>query len=204
MLQRIEPFFPKFSREKALDLALDFIKERLNGEDGLGGIFPAMVNAVIALQLMGYDKTRSDVLTAKQAIRKLLVIEDDQAYCQPCLSPIWDYGACLPCDAGSGGRTGSRPALRGLDWLVERQITDVVGDWASKAPAETKPEGGGSNTRTTITLMSTIRRPLSAPCIGPIPNATRMRSNGRWRGSLACSHRMAAGVRSMSTTLTII
>ncbi|MGI9451895.1 MAG: squalene--hopene cyclase, partial [Geminicoccaceae bacterium] len=90
VLQRVEPFFPKRSRNKALEAATAFIKERLNGEEGLGGIFPAMVNTVIALDAMGYEKSRPDLVTAKKALRRLLVIRDDDAYCQPCLSPIWD------------------------------------------------------------------------------------------------------------------
>ncbi len=141
VLQRVEPFFPKFSREKALQAALEFIEERLNGEDGFGGIFPAMANAVIALELMGYDKAHPDLVTAKRAIRKLLVVEDDQAYCQPCLSPIWDTALACHAMLEVADRGRSRPALRGLDWLVARQITDVVGDWTARAPAGTPPGG---------------------------------------------------------------
>ncbi|MEZ5931242.1 MAG: squalene--hopene cyclase [Alphaproteobacteria bacterium] len=141
VLQRVEPFFPKVSRKRSLDAALAFIRERLNGEEGLGGIFPAMANAVIALELMGFDKTHPEVVTAKRALTRLLVIEDDQAYCQPCLSPVWD--TVLACHAmlEVADRDRSEPARRALDWLVERQITDVAGDWAVNAPAGTPPGG---------------------------------------------------------------
>lgn len=141
VLQRAEPFFPKFSRKKALNAALAFVCERLNGEEGLGGIYPAMANAVIALELMGYDKSHPDVVTAKKAIRKLLIIEDDYAYCQPCLSPIWDTALASHAMLEVADRHGSQPAQRALDWLVERQITEATGDWASKAPPGTRPGG---------------------------------------------------------------
>ncbi|MGI9499525.1 MAG: squalene--hopene cyclase [Geminicoccaceae bacterium] len=141
VLQQAEPFFPRFSRERALEAALTFIRERLNGEEGLGGIFPAMANAVIALELMGFQKGHPDILTAKQALQRLLVIEDDYAYCQPCLSPVWDTALACHAMLEVAGREASKPAQRALDWLAERQITDAVGDWAVRAAPGTKPGG---------------------------------------------------------------
>ncbi len=141
VLQRVEPFFPKVPREKALQAALAFIKERLNGEEGLGGIYPAMANAVIALELMGFEKNDPDVVIAKKAIQRLLVVEQDHAYCQPCLSPIWDTALASHAMLEVADREKSEPAKQALDWLAKRQITDVVGDWAVRAPAGTRPGG---------------------------------------------------------------
>src|SRR6188474_326695 len=45
-LHALEPLFPKRSRRRAIDHAVAWISERLNGEDGLGAIFPAMANSV--------------------------------------------------------------------------------------------------------------------------------------------------------------
>ena len=36
---------------------VDFVTERLNGEDGLGAIFPAMANAVMMFDVLGYPRT---------------------------------------------------------------------------------------------------------------------------------------------------
>src|SRR5215467_4950459 len=47
LLRVAEPFFPADSRRRAIEKAVVFVTERLNGEDGLGGIFPAMANAVM-------------------------------------------------------------------------------------------------------------------------------------------------------------
>ena len=62
-------------------------------------------------------------------MRKLLVVEPDRAYCQPCLSPIWDTGLAGHAMAEAGGDTNAPCA-----WLRERQILDVVGDWAVRRP----------------------------------------------------------------------
>src|SRR6202161_952690 len=45
----IDPLIPDRMRERATRLAENWVLERLNGEDGLGAIFPAMVNALEAM-----------------------------------------------------------------------------------------------------------------------------------------------------------
>ncbi len=54
VLQVVEPHFPKRSRQSAIDKAVAFVTERLNGEDGLGAIFPAMANSVLMYDVLGY------------------------------------------------------------------------------------------------------------------------------------------------------
>ena len=44
---------PERPRRRAIDKAVAFVDERLNGEDGLGGIFPAMVNSVMMYAALG-------------------------------------------------------------------------------------------------------------------------------------------------------
>ena len=90
ILRFAEPAFPKAVRKRGLDRAIRFTTDRLNGEDGLGGIFPAMANALMAFDTLGYAPDHPDRAICRQAIDKLLVIEDETAYCQPCLSPVWD------------------------------------------------------------------------------------------------------------------
>ena len=52
-LRICEPLLPKNARQRSIQAAIDWIAERLNGEDGLGGIFPAMANAVMAYRRPG-------------------------------------------------------------------------------------------------------------------------------------------------------
>ena len=77
--------------------AVAFVTERLNGEDGLGAIFPAMANSVMMFDALGYRPDYPDRAIARKSIEKLLVVKDDEAYCQPCVSPVWD--TALACHA---------------------------------------------------------------------------------------------------------
>ncbi|HEY3719059.1 MAG TPA: prenyltransferase/squalene oxidase repeat-containing protein, partial [Roseiarcus sp.] len=86
ILRVAEPRFPEGSHRRAIDAAVKFVTERLNGEDGLGAIFPAMVNSLLMFETLGYSRAHPNYTTARRAIEKLLVVGSDEAYCQPCVS----------------------------------------------------------------------------------------------------------------------
>jgi squalene-hopene/tetraprenyl-beta-curcumene cyclase len=134
LLRVAEPLIPQWLRRRAIDKAVAFVDERLNGEDGLGAIFPAMANAVMMYDVLGVDKADPRVVTAKAALDKLVIEEGDQAWVQPCVSPVWDTALACHALMESGGQTALDAARRGAEWLVDRQITDVVGDWAVNRP----------------------------------------------------------------------
>jgi squalene-hopene/tetraprenyl-beta-curcumene cyclase len=93
-----------------------------------------MVNALMMYDCLGCPPDHPDRRTAAAAIHKLLVLDREPAYCQPCLSPVWDTAlACHALIEADDGRLG--PALRrALDWLAARQVLDVAGDWAAARP----------------------------------------------------------------------
>jgi squalene-hopene/tetraprenyl-beta-curcumene cyclase len=111
-----------------------FITERLNGEDGLGAIFPAMVNSVLVYDALGYRHDHPDYRTARGSIEKLLIVKDDEAYCQPCLSPVWDTALVAHALTEAGGEQAEASADRALAWLKPLQVLDTVGDWAATRP----------------------------------------------------------------------
>ena len=78
-------FFPRSLRQRAINKAVDFVTERLNGKDGLGAIFPAMANATLMYDVLG---DTANAAIARDSIDRLLVIHDHEAYCQPCVSPV--------------------------------------------------------------------------------------------------------------------
>ena len=134
VLRAAEPFFSKRLRRRAMAEAVAFVTERLNGEDGLGAIFPAMANALLVYDVLGYAGDHPNVVTARRAIEKLLVVKDEEAYCQPCVSPVWDTALVAHTLLEVGGARALEPAVRGLDWLVPLQVLDLAGDWAVARP----------------------------------------------------------------------
>lgn len=135
LVRWIEPFFPAKRRRRAIEKAVAFVTERLNGEDGLGGIFPPIANTVMMFDCLGYSPDNPDYATALAAARKLLTGDHDRLYCQPCLSPVWD--TTLACHAlmEADDKRLEPTIRRGLDWIAGKQVLDVVGDWAAKRPA---------------------------------------------------------------------
>jgi squalene-hopene/tetraprenyl-beta-curcumene cyclase len=117
-----------------------FVTERLNGEDGLGAIYPAMANSVMMFDALGYAPEHPDRAIARQSVANLVVVREDEAYCQPCVSPVWDTALAVHALMEAGGEAAEAEALRGLDWLKPRQVLDVKGDWAGERP-DVRPGG---------------------------------------------------------------
>ncbi len=138
--RKTRPLIPEKVHQRAIDKALAWFTERLNGEDGLGGIFPAMVNAYEALLLLGYPKDHEQVVTARKAIDKLLVINEHDAYCQPCLSPVWDTGLAALAIQEADKKGNIESLSKAYNWLKTKQLSDEPGDWRISKP---DVEGGG-------------------------------------------------------------
>src|SRR5271165_1859705 len=139
-LRIAEPFFPQRMRHRAIEKALAFVKERLNGEDGLGAIFPAMANSVMMFDALGIPESDPDRAIARYSIEKLLLETENEIYCQPCVSPVWDTGLAGHSLLEAGGEAERESAIKGLEWLKPRQVLDVKGDWAAQRP-DVRPGG---------------------------------------------------------------
>jgi len=140
LLRAAEPYFPKRTRQRAIDRAVAWVSERLNGEDGLGAIFPAMANSVMMFAVLGYPESHPQRAIARKSIEKLLAVHEHEAYCQPCVSPIWDTGLTCHALLEVGGERARSAVKRGLDWLTPKQILDVRGDWIARR-GDLKPGG---------------------------------------------------------------
>ncbi len=126
--------FPNALRKLAIRRAVDFITERRNGEGGLGAIFPAMANTVMMFDALGYSRSHPHVVLARTAIDKLVIEKSDEAYCQPCVSPVWDTALMCHALLEVGNAASKRAVRKALAWLKDRQVLDVVGDWADQRP----------------------------------------------------------------------
>ncbi len=141
VLRPVVPFIPEKTHKKAIKAALDFIEPRLNGKDGLGAIYPAMANVVMMYRAMGVPDEDPRAKTAWEAVQALIVEKDDEAYCQPCVSPIWDTGlsghAMIEAASGPIGIAPEKTLgelKKANAWLRSKQILNVKGDWAVRNP----------------------------------------------------------------------
>ena len=135
MLRLVEPLLPKRQRRRAIDKAVDFIVARLNGEDGIGAIFPPMAYSLMMFGALGLPRDHPHCVISRAAIDKLLVVKADEAYCQPCVSPIWDTGLVCHTLLEAGGKAATERVARALQWLAPRQVLDLAGDWAEARPS---------------------------------------------------------------------
>jgi squalene-hopene/tetraprenyl-beta-curcumene cyclase len=130
----LEPLIPGWIRHKALQRAESWFVPRCN-EGGLGAIFPAMINAYMALDLLGHDHDEALMIQARKAIDELLVVGEESAYCQPCVSPVWDTGLSGLALLEDGVDSNREELGRALDWLGSLQLLDEPGDWQTNHPA---------------------------------------------------------------------
>ena len=185
-----EPFIPKILRRHALRRAENWIIERLNGESGLGAIFPAMVNAYESLALLGYPYEHPYREQCRRALHGLVIEEGERAWVQPCVSPIWDTvlaSLALQEDPGSD----PAPIQKALDWLIPNQVLDAPADWQEAHPGLA---GGGwafqyANPHYPD-LMIRLRR--LGHCSRRIRTLTTKVSCERQTGLPACNPEMAA------------
>ena len=140
VLKGVEPLWPKGTRQRAIDACVTFVTERLNGVDGLGAIYPAMANSVMMFDCLGYPEDHPARALARESVEKLLVVKDDEAYCQPCVSPVWDTALASHAMLEVGGEEAEARAAAGLAWLKPLQVLDVKGDWADEKP-DVRPGG---------------------------------------------------------------
>jgi squalene-hopene/tetraprenyl-beta-curcumene cyclase len=140
VLRMLEPWFPKGPRRRAIARAEAFVSERLNGEDGLGAIYPAMANSVLMYDVLGFPADHPNVVVARRSIDKLLIVKDEEAYCQPCMSPVWDTGLVAHALLEVGTDEAVAQAGKGLAWLKPLQVLETKGDWVVRRP-DVRPGG---------------------------------------------------------------
>ncbi len=132
--RKIFPFFTKKYKTNCEKQAIKWIVKRINGEDGLGGIFPAMVNSLIALIISDKKRYFKEIELAMKAINKLIVEKKEYAYCQPCFSPVWDSGWM-----GILKIENEIFDDKLVNWLLKKEIK-IKGDWSHN---KNNAEAGG-------------------------------------------------------------
>jgi squalene-hopene/tetraprenyl-beta-curcumene cyclase len=131
----IHPF-----RKTALRKCERWMLERFEGSDGLAAIFPAMLNALIALKALGYPDDHPEVVRAARELKKLEHETEDSVRIEPCFSPVWDTAIVAICLRESGVPEDHPAMKKAAEWLMAKEIR-FAGDWIHKNPAKVEPSG---------------------------------------------------------------
>ncbi|HEY1171201.1 MAG TPA: squalene--hopene cyclase [Verrucomicrobiae bacterium] len=131
----IHPF-----RRRALKRCEEWMVERFEGSDGLAAIFPAMLNAVIALKALGYAPDHPEMVRARKELKKLEHHTADSMRIEPCFSPVWD-SAIVAIALRESGVPAEHPQMKkGAEWIMDKEIR-FRGDWYQKNPVNVEPSG---------------------------------------------------------------
>jgi squalene-hopene/tetraprenyl-beta-curcumene cyclase len=118
-------------RKTALNRAHKWMVERLERAEGLGTIYPAMMNSIYALLAEGSD-TADPLLSREIGYLERYEIEDEQTLrVQPCISPVWDTAIALVALEEAGLDPAHPSLVKAARWLLENQVLSG-GDWQAK------------------------------------------------------------------------
>jgi len=134
IIKTLDILVPHSIRQYALNAAEIFVNERVDDEDGLGGIFPATANALMMYDVLGYPTTHPKRAAARKAVANLLIQDNREIYCQPCRSPVWDTAFAVHALFETNSSDAQAAALKGAEWLHLHQVLNIEGDWITSCP----------------------------------------------------------------------
>ncbi|MEH2219510.1 MAG: squalene--hopene cyclase [Nostoc sp.] len=118
-------------REEGIKAAEKWILERQEATGDWGGIIPAMLNSMLALRCLDYDRSDPIVERGLQAIDNFAIETENSYRVQPCVSPIWDTAWAMRALVESGFVPDHPVVVKAGEWLLQKQILDY-GDWSVK------------------------------------------------------------------------
>ncbi|HLW53612.1 MAG TPA: squalene--hopene cyclase [Candidatus Angelobacter sp.] len=125
-------------RKWALKRAEKWMLERFEKSDGLGAIYPGILNSIIALRCLGYSTDDPQVIRALDEFEKLGIEEpgipdhsEPTFRMAPCYSPVWDTAYAMFALGESGVPKSDPRLLKAADWILTKEVR-CRGDWAVK------------------------------------------------------------------------
>ncbi len=126
-------------RKAALRKAEAWMLERFEKSDGLGAIYPAMLNSIVALRVLGRSADDPQMIRAMDEFEKLGIDcpEGEPSYptptfrMQPCFPPVWDTAQAVFALGEAGLSKDDPRMLKAADWLLSKEVRHK-GDWAEK------------------------------------------------------------------------
>jgi squalene-hopene/tetraprenyl-beta-curcumene cyclase len=126
-------------REKALKVCEQWMIDHFEMSDGIGAIFPPIINSIIALRCLGYANDHRLTASQIRELEKLEIEDGDTLRIVPCFSPVWDTALAMNALVESGVEQNHEQLLKAAQWILNREVK-AVGDWKVKNP-EGKPGG---------------------------------------------------------------
>jgi len=126
-------------RKVAIRRAKEWMLERFEKSDGLGAIYPAMLNSIVALRCLDYSFDDPQMIRAMDEFEKLGIDcpEGTTDYptptfrMQPCFPPVWDTAQAIYALGEAGVRRDDPRMLKAADWILSKEVR-TKGDWAEK------------------------------------------------------------------------
>ena len=126
-------------RSMAIKKAEKWMLERFEKSDGLGAIYPAMLNAIVALRCLGYSMDDPVLIRAVDEFEKLGIDcpEGTEDYptptfrMQPCFPPVWDTAQAIYALGEAGVAKDDPRMVKAADWILSKEVRHK-GDWAEK------------------------------------------------------------------------
>jgi squalene-hopene/tetraprenyl-beta-curcumene cyclase len=115
----------------ALRRAEKWMLERFEMSDGLGAIYPGVLNSIIAMRCLGYSLDDPQMIRAMDEFEKLGIEEEDTFRMQPCQSPVWDTAYALFALGEAGVPKSDPRMIKAADWILQKQVRNS-GDWSVK------------------------------------------------------------------------
>ncbi len=127
-------------RRSAIRKCEHWMVEHLKHSDGLGAIYPPMMYAIMAFDVLGYSPEHPMRRESVRQFEHLLVDDGERFFFQPCFSPVWDT-AIASYALGEARAVPVTDAVqrRTADWLLSKEIRRP-GDWSVKR-SSTEPSG---------------------------------------------------------------
>ena len=177
--------------------------------DGLGAIFPPIINTIIAFRCLGYAPDDPRLVEQVEELEKLEIEDDETLRVQPCFSPVWDTAIAVVGAAGVGappddpraparGALARRPRGPGARRLAAARLRRRrAGGWYFEYANEFYPD-----TDDTAEVLTSLSRACAFPTERRGPAA---RGRDRARAGLAarrCRTGTAAGAPSTGVATT--
>jgi squalene-hopene/tetraprenyl-beta-curcumene cyclase len=140
LAERLAQFGLHPFRRLALKKSEEWMLKRFEGASGLAAIFPAMLNALIAMKAMGYESNHPQVCRAEHELKMLEHSTETSVRIEPCLSPVWDTAITSMCLCASGVSVDHPKLRQAADYLIRKEIR-FRGDWIHKNDTDVDPSG---------------------------------------------------------------